>query len=91
MNEVTPNPKMNKKARAARYGTRTGKMAPTADFAAPITKDQPIAVMDYRQYLINTRTNAVPDEFGVTNKSRLPMQNIAPPKGGKYSGRTGPI
>lgn len=47
--------------------------------------------MDFRQLTVNTKNNEVPDEFGITNKGRMPMQNITPAAGGKYSGRTGPI
>ena len=64
---------------------------PKSDFAAPITNDQPIAATDSRQYLINTRYNTVPDEYGVTNGHSFPRQQLISAKGGKYSGRTGPI
>lgn len=47
--------------------------------------------MDFRQLTVNTRYNSVPDEFGVTNKSRMPMQQVTPTRGGKHSGRTGPM
>jgi hypothetical protein len=82
---------MSKKAKVARYGSKTGLPGPKSDFAAPIVKDQPIAATDSRQYLINTRYNEVPDEYGITNKSRIPRQQMVPANGGKYSGRTGPI
>jgi hypothetical protein len=74
-----------------RYGNDAGKGGPKYDFAAPITRTQPLAVTDYRQFSINTPTNQVPDEFGITNRETLPMQQIQPVRGGKYSGRTGPI
>ena len=60
------------------------------DFDAPI-RNQPLAVMDYRQLLVNTKNNLVPDEWGVVNRHTFPMQNIVPPNGGKYSGRTGAL
>jgi len=66
-------------------------MGPTADFDAPIVRTQPIAASDVRQYLHNTATNSVPDEWGVVDRHKLPQQQIVPAKGGKYSGRTGPI
>lgn len=74
---------------AARYGTTVGKKGPKSDFAAPITREQPMAASDTRQYISNTKTNRIIDEFGVTKG--LPRQQIVPPNGGKFSGRTGPI
>jgi hypothetical protein len=68
-----------------------GKRGPASDFAAPITRLQPIAATDSRQYLINTANNKVPDEHGVTSGSRFPRQQLTSARGGKYSGRTGPI
>lgn len=47
--------------------------------------------MDLRQLMVNARNNEVPDEFGITNRDRFPMQTITPAPGGKFSGRTGPI
>ena len=61
------------------------------DFAAPVVRNQPIGVMDYRQLILNTRTNQIPDQWGVVNSKTFPMQNITPTRGGKHSGRTGPI
>ena len=90
-NTLPPNPKMRKSTKAARYGSITGLPGPTVNFDAPIVRAAPRAVMDTRQLLVNGRNNEVPDEFGVTNTSRFPMQNIVPTSGGKYSGRTGPI
>lgn len=90
-NKVAPNKKIKKTATPARYGSKQGLRGPAADFAAPIVRVAPRGVSDMRQLLINAPNNEVPDEFGVTNKNRMPMQNIAPTPGGKYSGRTGPI
>lgn len=90
-NEVTPNKPMNKKARPARYGTKAGRAGPNADFAAPIVRDQPIGVTGYKQFMLNSRTNKVPDEFGVVSSRTIPMQQLAPARGGKNSGRTGPM
>lgn len=90
-NTVPPNKKIKKDSKPARYGSVHGLPGPKADFDAPIVRQAPRGVSDYRQLLVNGRYNQVPDEFGITNKSRMPMQNIAPTSGGKYSGRTGPI
>ena len=90
-NKLTPNKRMNKKAEPARYGTRAGRGGPESDFAAPITRDQPMAATDSRQYLINTKNNKVPDEFGVTSGRTMPRQQLTSARGGKYSGRTGPM
>jgi len=90
-NQITPNKPMKKAAKPARYGSTRGLPGPKADFDAPIVRNQPRAVYDMRQLLVNGANNEVPDEFGVTNKHRMPMQNITPTRGGKYSGRTGPI
>ena len=90
-NKVTPNKKIKTEAKPARYGSRHGLPGPGSDFAAPIVRSAPRGVSDMRQLLINAPNNEVPDEFGVTNKNRMPMQNIIPTQGGKYSGRTGPI
>ena len=73
----------------ARYGNLVGKKGPKSDFAAPITRDQPMAATDTRQYISNTPTNKIVDEYGVTKG--MPRQQIKPPRGGKYSGHTGPI
>jgi hypothetical protein len=54
-------------------------------------RSQPRAVMDHRQLMIPTKNNLIPDEFGVTTKHQLPMQELTPTRGGKWSGRTGPI
>lgn len=90
-NKVRPNEKMKKKAMDARLGSVVGLKGPQADFAAPVTRAAPRGVMDFRQLTVNTANNEVPDEFGITNKNRMPMQNIIPSGGGKFSGRTGPI
>lgn len=90
-NKVAPNKKMKPIVKAARYGSKQGLPGPSSDFAAPIVRASPRGVSDMRQLLINSPNNEVPDEFGVTNKHRMPMQNIVPTAGGKYSGRTGPI
>lgn len=91
-NQVPPNKKINNRAKPARYNTKTGLPGPKADFAAPVVAREPIAATDYRQYLMNTPTNRIIDMNGVTNNdNRMPRQQLAPPKGGKYSGRTGPI
>jgi hypothetical protein len=90
-NKVKPNSRIKKQAKPARYGSVQGLKGPNADFAAPITRAAPRGVYDTRQLLINHPNNEVPDEYGVTNKSRLPMQTMNPTSGGKYSGRTGPI
>jgi hypothetical protein len=90
-NTIQPNKKMNKTATPARYGSVHGLPGPKANFDAPIVRTAPRGVSDMRQLLINAPNNEVPDEFGVTNKHRMPMQNIVPTPGGKYSGRTGPI
>lgn len=90
-NTVPPNKKIKKGTTPARYGSVHGLPGPKANFDAPIVRVAPRAVMDMRQLLINGRNNEVPDEFGVVNKHRMPMQNITPSSGGKHSGRTGPI
>lgn len=90
-NKIQPNKKIKTVSKPARYGTRHGLPGPSSDFAAPIVRNAPRAVSDMRQLLVNGPNNEVPDEFGVTNKHRMPMQNINPTGGGKYSGRTGPI
>lgn len=90
-NTVPPNKKIKKSSTPARYGSKQGLPGPKADFDAPIVREAPRGVSDYRQLLVNGRFNQVPDEFGITNKSRMPMQNIIPTGGGKHSGRTGPI
>ena len=73
----------------SQMGSQTGRN--NNDFAAPIVRSQPIGVMDYRQLMLNTRTNQIPDQYGVVNSKAFPMQNIVPTRGGKHSGRTGPI
>lgn len=90
-NTIQPNKKIKKGAQTARYGSVTGLPGPKADFDAPIVRSSPRGVYDLRQLLVNTANNEVPDEWGVTNKNRMPMQTINPTSGGKYSGRTGPI
>lgn len=90
-NKITPNKKIKASSKPARYGSVQGLPGPKADFDAPIVRKAPRGVTDMRQLLINAPNNEVPDEFGVTNKHRMPMQNITPTSGGKYSGRTGPI
>ena len=90
-NKVPPNKKMKEVVKPARYGSIHGLPGPRSDFDAPIVRKAPRGVSDMRQLLINGLNNEVPDEFGVTNKHRMPMQNIIPTGGGKYSGRTGPI
>lgn len=82
---------MRKSAAPARYGSVAGKGGPRKDHWGPIVREDPIAATDTRQYMINTRYNTVPDEFGITNKRRVPMQQVTPTRGGKYSGRTGPM
>lgn len=90
-NQVTPNAKMNKAAKPARYGTKAGLPGPAADKFAPVVRAAPRAVMDRRQLMMPTANNMIPDEWGVTNPSRLPMQELTPAPGGKWSGRTGPM
>ena len=90
-NKVEPNKPIRNQAKPARLGSKTGLKGPQADFAAPIVRAAPRGVMDFRQLTVNTPNNQVPDEFGVTNQGRFPMQNISPTPGGKHSGRTGPI
>jgi hypothetical protein len=90
-NTVPPNKKRKKSTETARYGSTQGLPGPKADFDAPIVRSAPRGVFDIRQLLVNGTNNEVPDEFGVTNKHRMPMQNMTPTLGGKYSGRTGPI
>ena len=90
-NTIKPNKKIKKTAKVARYGTKSGLPGPASDFAGPIVRIHPIGVSDVRQLLVDGPNNAVPNEWGVTNKSRMPMQNITPTGGGKHSGRTGPI
>lgn len=90
-NSLKPNKKIKTIAKPARYGSVSGLPGPAADFAAPIVRKAPRGVSDMRQLLVNGLNNEVPDEWGVTNKHRMPMQNITPTSGGKYSGRTGPI
>jgi len=90
-NTITPNRKIKTERKPVRYGSKHGLGGPNADFAAPIVRAAPRGVSDMRQLLINAPNNEVPDEFGVKNKSRMPMQTIVPTPGGKHSGRTGPI
>ena len=90
-NNVRPNKKIRKEATPARYGSKTGLPGPKANFDGPIVRTAPRGVSDMRQLLLNAPNNEVPDEYGVTNKRRMPMQNIVPAPGGKYSGRTGPM
>ena len=90
-NKVPPNKPINKKAEPARYGSKAGKGGPKADFDAPVVRDQPIGVTGYKQFMLNSRTNQVPDEFGVVSSKTYPMQQLAPARGGKNSGRTGPM
>ena len=90
-NKITPNRKIKNAAKPARYGSRQGLPGPSAAFDAPIVRAAPRGVSDIRQLMINSPNNEVPDEFGVTNKHRMPMQSITPTGGGKHSGRTGPI
>ena len=90
-NSIRPNKKIKTETKPARYGSRHGLPGPASDFAAPIVRIAPRGVSDMRQLLVNGPNNEVPDEFGVTNRHRMPMQNITPTGGGKYSGRTGPI
>ena len=84
-NTLVEQPKQKKVQRNKNYGNREGRSGPKVDFDAPITNHTPLAVTDYRQLMMNTRDNKIPNEKGVTN---LPMQQIQPPAGGKYSGRT---
>ena len=90
-NKITPNKKIKTESKPARYGSKHGLGGPKSDFAGPIVRVFPRGVSDIRQLMINAPNNEVPNEFGVTNKNRMPMQNISPTRGGKYSGRTGPI
>jgi len=90
-NKITPNKKIKTETKPARYGSKQGLPGPGSDFAAPIVRSAPRGIYDMRQLLVNGKNNEVPDEFGVTNKNRMPMQNIVPTSGGKHSGRTGPI
>lgn len=90
-NTITPNPKIAKLAKAARYGAAAGMDGPEADHFRPITNPAPRAVMDRRQLLLNTSNNLIPDEFGITNPNAFPMQQLIPTAGGKHSGRTGAI
>lgn len=90
-NSIKPNKKIKTETKPARYGSVHGLPGPSANFDAPIVRASPRGVYEMRQLLINGRNNEVPNEFGVTNKSRMPMQQITPTNGGKHSGRTGPI
>ena len=90
-NAITPNKKIKKEMKPVRYGSKHGLGGPASDFAAPIVRAAPRGVSDIRQLLINAPNNEMPDEFGITNKNRMPMQTIVPTPGGKHSGRTGPI
>lgn len=91
MNTLQPNPRIGKAAKPARYGTTAGLQGPEADHLRPIVNEAPRAVMDPRQLLVPSKNNYIPDEWGVTNRNAFPMQEIVPPSGGKWSGRTGPI
>lgn len=90
-NTIKPNKRIKKSSTPARYNRVSGLPGPKANFDAPIVRPAPRGVFDMRQLLLNSYNNEVPDEFGVTNKNRFPMQQIIPTGGGKHSGRTGPI
>lgn len=90
-NEITPNKKRTNKKVVKVSGMNSQAGRTGNDFSAPVVRTQPIGVMDYRQLMLNTRTNQIPDEWGVVNSKTFPMQNIVPTRGGKNSGRTGPI
>ena len=90
-NTIRPNKKKKKTSEPSRYGSTQGLPGPAAAFDAPIVRAAPRGVYDYRQLMVNTANNTVPDEFGVTNKNRFPSQEIVPTNGGKHSGRTGPM
>jgi hypothetical protein len=85
------NPKANRQGRVARYGAQTGLQGPKADHLRAAVRAQPRAVMELDQLLYPTKNNLIPDEYGVTRHSVLPMQEIIPTQGGKWSGRTGPM
>lgn len=90
-NEIQPNPLPNKKTKKEKYNNMQGLKGSDYDFAAPIKRKQPIGVYSFGQLLLDARNNEFPDEFGVKNKNKLPSQEIIPTRGGKYSGRTGPL
>ena len=88
-NKVTPNKKQKTKAAPARYNTDAGLGGPKVDHFAPIVRKQPIAVTDTRQLAGGSSFN-IANEYGVTNE-QFPAQEVAPTRGGQWSGRTGPI
>ena len=89
MNEVTPNKKQKVQAAPARYNSNAGLGGPAADHFAPVVRKVPIAVTDIRQISSGNSFN-IANEFGVTNE-QFPSQEIAPTRGGQWSGRTGQI
>jgi hypothetical protein len=88
-NRVTPNKKQTKQAAPARYNSTTGLNGPESDHFAPVVRKQPIAVTDTRQLASGGPYN-IANEYGITN-DQFPAQEIIPTRGGKWSGRTGPI
>lgn len=70
------------------YNQTVGRAA--TDWDAPIVKSGPIAVTSSQQFLYGNHNNKIPDMFGITKDNPMPMQEITPPSGGGYSGRTGP-
>jgi hypothetical protein len=88
-NKVAPNKKQKKEAGPARYNADAGLGGPKVDHFAPIVRKQPIGVTDTRQLASGSPYN-IPNEFGITN-DKFPAQELAPTRGGQWSGRTGPI
>lgn len=88
-NRVTPNKKQKKETAPARYNTDAGRGGPSADHFGPIVRKQPIGVTDMKQLSSGSPYN-IPNEFGITN-DKFPAQEVAPTRGGQWSGRTGPI
>lgn len=74
---------------AANYNSTAGRGGPAVDHFAPIVRKQPIAVTDMRQLATGNPYN-IANEFGVVN-DQFPLQEVAPTRGGQWSGRTGQI
>ena len=88
-NEITPNKKPTKTSAIARYNSTSGRGGPAVDHFAPIVRKGPIAVTDMRQLATGNPYN-IANEFGVVN-DQFPLQEVAPTRGGQWSGRTGQI
>jgi len=86
-NQITPNVKVSSnKEKILRIGNPSG-LSGTDNYAGHAYQEGPRAVTQATQLIYKTRDNLVPDQYGITHKHLLPMQQIKPTDGGQWSGR----